>query len=295
MVNQKTKKKPEYLNYAVAFIDILGQKEHFKKLEKLYYEDPGSPEMFDEAHKVYADTIVVIQELYKQFLFFFETANSEKISDRKIISRFRFTDTIIASVPLTIKKEKSHAPEIFGMFSLLYSCGMAMLFSLFNKKPFRGGISFGLGVEIDKNEVYGPVSYRAYELESNIAQYPRVVVSKELVEYITYIWKNSDFETVNHIDTLKCKGFAHECWKLIRQDYDGIYIIDYLNDTFREINKIDIGERDYAELINGAFSFINSNWLKFDKENNKKLFQRYTCLRNYFLNSSMGDKYIKPK
>lgn len=54
-----------------------------------------------------------------------------------------------------------------------------------SKKAFRAGVEVGLGTELDNGEIYGPVLYKAYELESKVAEYPRIVVGKELINYLT--------------------------------------------------------------------------------------------------------------
>ena len=53
--------------------------------------------------------------------------------------------------------------------------------------PARGGLDVGLGVEIAPGEVYGAALERAYQLESEVAQHPRLVIGKELVAYLDFL------------------------------------------------------------------------------------------------------------
>ena len=76
--------------------------------------------------------------------------------------------------------------------------------------------------EDDENVLLGQGMIDAYKLESEIAIYPRVVISEKLLNYI----KKED---------IKAYPFGKESIiflkELIKKDYDGIYFLDLLNEN----------------------------------------------------------------
>ena len=76
--------------------------------------------------------------------------------------------------------------------------------------------------EDDENVLLGQGMIDAYKLESEIAIYPRVVISEKLLNYI----KKEDIKAYpfgkDSIISLK---------ELIKKDYDGIYFLDLLNEN----------------------------------------------------------------
>ena len=55
------------------------------------------------------------------------------------------------------------------------------------RRHFGRGVEVGLGTELDNGEIYGPVLYKAYELERELPEYPRIVVGRELINYLTQL------------------------------------------------------------------------------------------------------------
>ena len=73
-----------------------------------------------------------------------------------------------------------------GVYSALTSAASSFLTMLAQGQAIRGGIDVGIAVELSEQEIYGSALSRAYELESNTAHYPRIVLWEELVKYIQY-------------------------------------------------------------------------------------------------------------
>src|SRR5947209_11171441 len=94
---------------------------------------------------------------------------------------------------------------------------------------YRGGIDVGVGAEIEPGEIYGSALSRAVELESQVAQYPRIVIGDELMTYLieTTHLPGSD-NTTRYI-----KGMAGKCLDLITADVDGRPILHYLGEGHR--------------------------------------------------------------
>ena len=161
--------------------------------------------------------------------------------------------------------------------------------ALAKKKPFRGAIDVGMGTRLDlgskyeNGEIYGPISSRVFELEHNVAQYPRIVIGDDLIQFLRTVITYPG--GVNDWDAGYCKGTAEHCLKRIKKDLDGIYILDYLGQTARDdIEKVS-KEDVLNEAYEAAFAFIDSEYKIYQKNRDQKLAQRYFMLRQYFIES----------
>lgn len=290
----------EYNFYLVAFIDILGQKESFKEQGK--YIDLNlkslSDDLFQEklinAHK---ETAVTIENLRKGFKGFFDayTANEEpKVSiPKEKIEQFKkmrqaeidlqvFSDCILASCVLKPSGEY-YSNIINSVHGVLMACCAMLFTSLSVRKPFRAGIEIGLATKMSNNEIYGPALFRAYELESRTAQYPRVVVGDELINFLVNLSKkHPQLKNQTKEDLEWCKLIADNCLKMIVVDIDGISILDYLGQESIHAVKDgldeDIIKRGYAN----ALKFIEEEYKKWKDIKDQKMAQRYDALRRYY-------------
>ena len=77
--------------------------------------------------------------------------------------------------------------------------------------PVRGGIDIGVGVDLYPNEVYGPVAASAYKLESEVADYPRIVIGSGLLDYVLWLesTRGSDWNAV------KTRELATTCREVV--------------------------------------------------------------------------------
>jgi hypothetical protein len=99
-----------------------------------------------------------------------------------------------------------------------FSFSGAMCFlGLASGRPVRGAIETAWGVEIYPGELYGAVLARAYELESNVAKYPRIVVGPETVKLLHVFSKNDSEDIYSESD----KSLAELCLNMLIQYADG--------------------------------------------------------------------------
>lgn len=168
---------------------------------------------------------------------------------------------------------------LIGIYSVLMASGLLSLAWLSESQPFRGGIEIGVGAELYESEIYGFPLVEAYNLESRIAQYPRIVIGDQLVGYLEYHKLEGDKETKEY--TQLRITIAEKCLKLLTIDDDGKVIIDYLGEEFQKNND------DFQDLAIKAYNYIVQQSEQWKKGKNSKLAFRYTLLRNYF-NSRMG-------
>ena len=130
------------------------------------------------------------------------------------------------------------------------------------------------GVELNDNELYGCAVAKSYELESQIAEHPRVVLGTEFIRYLDAHERiPGDQPQTQYVRTL-----ATCCKEMISLDEDGVHIVDYLGPGFKEhvANEIDASAYDHA------VTFIGEQLESSQKAGNDKLVQRYERLHGYF-------------
>ncbi len=180
-----------YQNGVVAFIDLLGFKEAVK-VEK------NAPEILH-----------ILQQI----------KNGENSSHKADIEKSRTTATIklkpaisAASDSLAITIPESLFNETISwrhaVIEILNITQQLANFLIGKGFLIRGGLTVGK-VYHENNIIFGPGHVSAYELESKVAKYPRIVASQELVDLF-----NADKN-----------GGTQECF--IKDD-DGHYHLDYL-------------------------------------------------------------------
>jgi len=275
----------------VAFIDVLGQKEAFRDLESQPLAN-NHPKLI-EAHK---QTVFFVETLRNGFKDFFDAYTVEKEPSVKVppekmdqfkamvksnLQHQRFSDCIQAYVCL--HTDEYHSNAINGVFGVLLACGSMLLLSLAMKKAFRAGIEVGLGTELDNGEIYGPVLYKAHELESKVAGYPRIVVGRELINYLTTLANaHEQLPEQTKEDVELCKLMATNCLKMIVRDLDGVPILDYLGTEFlQNISENQERARELENTFKLALQFVEAEYSKRKQAGDKKLALRYYLLLNY--------------
>lgn len=265
--------------YLVAFIDILGQQEAMKNFKGL--PDTNNKEQIAEFLKSVKDTFGVIDSFHQHFKNYFDAfikTDKEfplsKIIRSNDIKFQRFSDGLV--IFLSLKSDINTLP-IQSIFGILSACASIFILWLSQGRPLRGGVEIGLGTEMNENEIYGPVVAEAYNLESKIARYPRIVVGEELKRYL-YAHAKEDSGSSDIYSKLRIE-FAKICMDLLAQDDDGYTIIDYLGEGFKKNVAKEVGTEQF---VSNAYEFIKKQSDKWQQQKNSKLAFRYTLIRDYF-------------
>ena len=161
---------------------------------------------------------------------------------------------------------------------MLVACGSVMPGQFLRDQPVRIGIDLHQGVELHNNEIYGPVVAAAHEMESRVAQYPRVVVGKAVFDYLKWASKKPQYDPVSRYKALLCQ----ECKSLLIDDFDGQWIVDYLGDYFRAIVFSQVSLLPAGSSILDAYNCIKRQIIKCSESKNTKLALRYLALLDYF-------------
>jgi hypothetical protein len=283
-----------YSFYVVSVIDVLGQKNRLKELVNIFPDQ--DPCFKKKIAKVHEQTAFYLENLRDRFEDFFhekgesaliDSVPEEKKAQFKIMRKSDvlysfFSDTIVAAVDLETKNY--HTTAVNGIFNILGACGGLMLFSLSLKKPFRAGIEVGLGTRLKSGEVYGTALACASELEDHIAQFPRIVIGAEMINYLKNLSdKNPQMPGQLPEDIELCKQIADKCLKMITQDSDGNFIVDYLGREFIALYSHTSDSRKlFKTIFDKAFTFVKGEYSRFILEKDEKLSLRYRALLDYF-------------
>ena len=273
-MNDRSKETIE--NYVVCLVDILGQKDKLTQLNSLVIK------------KDRAKVLKLLRSTYgkiKKFRLHMQDAiswldnitrlgKSEFDSNRIKISSF--SDLITSYISL---RDDEYKVSFKGIYYLLFGNGLVFLQMLSEKSPLRGGIDLGIGIEYiddENNELYGSALANPYHIESNIANYPRIVIGETLYEYIKLA---SDEEVTT--DSLGHNiHFSKKCMEIIRKDIDGKYILDYLSEPFQNMENFD-------HHFKQAKHFIDEELLRFQNMHKIKEAKKYEQVISYFESSGI--------
>ncbi|MFT5730780.1 MAG: hypothetical protein ACI8PB_004970 [Desulforhopalus sp.] len=283
----KRKKKNTSLtlgHYVVGFMDLLGQQENLRSLSvlPLSRDQEELDKIKEELKKTYGAVVGMRKFFNESFEGFkrkpIDTAGfsaeqkKEYVSlDNHPIKMQSFSDSMVIFMPLKMDMLKLPVRGIYGIFG---SAATTFLCCLAIGHPIRGGIDVGLGMDITKNEIYGPALSRSYSLESRIANYPRIVVGNELIKHLETLSNQVSSDNVSEVS----KTIARQCLDCLVVDSDGYHVIDYLGQSYLDL----FGAAIDTSVITKSYQQVLTFCEKFQSEKNTKLAFRYTLLRNYF-------------
>lgn len=267
-------------HYLVAFIDLLGQWKRLQKLDTLQ-SDKNSP-AYKEFIKTVKDTVGAVDDLQRTAKEYFHafTRNDEcnalnslpgfrKLNKTEIKCQ-HFSDGLVIYVPL--RADDDYSP-IKGVYGVLAACGMLCLLGLAKKRPVRIGVAMGIAAELRDNELYGKAVADAYEIESYIAQYPRVVVANDILDYLKS-YTNKSCKRDDMVGIVSGK-LAEDSMKLFGRDFDGRVIVNYLGEFFKKYT--------FDRILQLAYEYVNQQLKEHQQNQNTKLAFRYSLLHGYFL------------
>lgn len=143
---------------------------------------------------------------------------------------------------------------------------------------FRGAITSGFGWEIRESCLTGPVVDEAYRMESQIAKYPRIVMSDSVVDRFRF---RLDCAGKSGLNT----GELATPFRMVYRDTDGVYMLDFLSsvaeENFKTHNGITSG--DWECILSGISDRISLEYRRFVEEKNYVLAERYWHLLSYIV------------
>lgn len=261
-------------HHLVLFLDVLGQRDRFRGLA--LPKDNSEQTLVQEVLRQTAGFVLGLRDLFRtQFTLFEQGANASRFSTEPLSPNLvGFSDSFVVSVPL--RHEGDDLVPIVRVFSALSAAATMMLTSLASKHGLRGGVDVGLAVELTPGEIYGTALERAYLLEHNVAQYPRIVIGEELWNYLNSVLR--DFGNRSNGRARAITAIAQKCIGLIAKDSDGQSILNYLGPVIVE-NSVP-AHKD--SIIRPAYEFVLAEEQRLTAAGNLKLVKRYSLIRQYF-------------
>jgi hypothetical protein len=268
-----------YNFYCLAFLDILGQRRRLRQLPHIPNKDPQTEALLKETagyvlrlRRHLAETFEEFQKATPFSAALPEDARKRLIDARASVSYRGFSDSVIMAV--SFRGDEDQCTSTIGVYGCVAACCILHLVALAYKRPIRGGIDVGLGLDITDEEVYGPVLENAHFLESQVADYPRVIVGEELLKYLDAVEKGVPQTIFGRI----AQTIASRCKGLITIDTDGFPMLDFLGEAMA--NTTPAGERQH--LFKPATEYIQEQKQIARSEGNYQHLSRYNRLGAYF-------------
>lgn len=274
-------------NYCVAFVDLLGQRDALRGQGLLQIpEDEQQKQAFHETLRKSIGAIIKLQKRAEEMLEGVVGINldsplratlpqeQQHIWDEMSHTRIktqRWSDGIVSYSCLGDQDVKCQVNGVFGIFGLT---GALCLLGLASGQPIRGAIEIAWGAELHPGELYGPAVARAYELESEIAQYPRIIVGPETIRFLETHAANPGDDVFSQAD----RKFASMCLRMLIQDADGYWFLHYLGEEFQ----FSVTHSLHADLYEKAKQFVFEQLSQHHANQNTKLAFRYAHLLRYF-------------
>lgn len=126
----------------------------------------------------------------------------------------------------------------------------------------RGGVSIG-NLTHENDIVFGPAMLDAYNLESKIAKYPRIIIDEKVFQFA---YNNPGYNNTNEQELEYIEG-------LVRRDNDGWYYTDYLTQCCELDKQTDI----YVVLDS-----IKNKIQQYINDDNKDIREKYEWLNEYY-------------
>lgn len=289
MTSETNKSEPERVayNYCVSFVDLLGQRDALKGQGLLV--PPQAEDERKAFHNILRNSIGAITKLQKQAEAMLRPLlNPDPNSPRRAslppeqratwdemmrthVTNQRWSDGLVSFACLGDTNVKC---QVNGVAAIFYLAGALCLMGLASGHPIRGAIEIAWGVELHPGELYGPAVARAYELESEVAQYPRIVVGPEAVRFLQTHAANAAQDVYSRTD----REFASLCLDMLVQDADGHWLLHYLGEKF----KFAVTRDQHGELYKAARQFVHDQLAAHQQQENSKLAFRYAHLLLYF-------------
>jgi hypothetical protein len=293
--------------YAVAFLDLLGQRKAMKKIsatfEEAFRKSPGLIDMNDggtfepaviELRERVSKTALAIERFFASYEHLRACSKSEyekflatikpemrasiDAATRPTIHFSRLSDGLVLFMRI---RSDAGRPAMGALLSLVNECASLFLDQIAEGNPVRGGIDVGVGADVTRLtgdiEIYGPAFLSAYELESETAKYPRIAVGQGLLDLLKEVTEDQTSGLVGQIEKKAGRLIAE---RLYRSPDDSVMMIDVLGKSFTK-NPLGMDRETVAQ----ARSFVAGQvkqWAADPSEEGRELHGRYLKLTDYF-------------
>ncbi len=270
-------------SFVAGFFDLLGQQDRLREIHlDLCEESEEQLQRLRESIKNSYGVVVGFRNVFQLFFDGFSESDGDltPLTEEQRAEYRAYTAHEIQMQPMSdsvLVYTPACGPggkvSLKGIFGLLAAAAGSMLTCLAAGHPLRGGIDLGTSMIVDNKEFYGPALARAYALESKIAQYPRIVVGKELIEFLEVFARSGSLE----IEHQMAKQVATACLELCADDVDGEVFIDFLGPGAKK----HLGQDIDSSVVAAAIKHVFRSQEKAKAAHNQILGFRYALLSDY--------------
>jgi hypothetical protein len=279
-------------HYLVAFIDLLGQKEQMKGLLLIPPKSDGEErKRYEASIRRPLEAVQFIQSNFQRLVTSSNEWHETEIPGMKPevaegLQRYRitdiriqrFSDGLVLFCPLS---KETHFP-VGSVWDVLHSCASMMIGGLAEGFAFRAAIAVGAGYAPEQGEIYGPVLAEAYRLESEVAVYPRIVVSGQVATWLASLQRKPHASDEEERVTLAMRD---QCQNLVMEDKDGVLVIDFLS---AEVLQLLEQQGDAAMTIRRMRDFVDK--MIETHRDDPKVLAKYVWIRDYIRSRIKEDK-----
>jgi hypothetical protein len=189
-----------------------------------------------------------------------------------------FSDTFVVAVSLMPGPDpEGIARAATSVWALLAGAASVAMVAMRRQIPLRGGMTVGTAVDLFENEAYGAGLMEAYRLESTVAEYNRIVIGTELLEYLDEV----DQLAPDTIFNRHAISQARQCRDLIcYAPDDGRPMVHMLAPYIMRMPTSSGGT--WEELRAPCREWVEAEARRFGAEGDVKLALRYERLLRYF-------------
>lgn len=242
----------KYKDSYVAFLDVLG----FKNMV-IQEDDVKLTTYFKEVKEV-------INEL-------------KNIESKKNIGNIIISDSII----LTIEKDNNKERNVFLLRQLCIAVSKIQKKLALHDIWLRGAISCGKTYfDMFNNQIVGPAYINAYQLEEELAIYPRVIVDNKVISDLNYDNSDDFIKGIND-EGSRTEEIALYDWCKNRSitnltiEQDVLFFIDYLNDVINN-------PADFTTIYNNIKKNLYSN---------TKISKKFRWVINYLYTIALREEF----
>jgi len=171
----------------------------------------------------------------------------------KIINQF--SDTIVISYPLT---------DSVGIKEILIDISNYLLTALLFNHLFRGAVVYDKLYHKDTN-IFGPAVLKAYEMERNMAIFPRIILDTNIIDMY------SEKQGIKDLTTWRIDD-------VVTRDFDGQYFLDYIPSILPEEEDEDVIVKVKALFRKNLNGLIE----EMEKSNNFSVKTKYLWLKEKY-------------
>jgi len=208
-----------YEDRIICFIDFLGFKKHINS------------SINNDGFDIH-EQIEKINDAFDSIYMFLLENTPGDIANKRATN---FSDSVVVSLP---------HQESGGISEILYEVLLLQINLIFKGFLLRGGVTRGKLIH-ENHKVFGPGIIDAYEMESQAALYPRIIIKESVID-----------TAIEHPTIMQTgKEELNYLLSFISRDLDNFFYLDYIQKVESELKD---NEFEYPEYLHNLMSLITS-------------------------------------